>query len=168
MQKETLELQSGDRDAQQSESLQNLTEEIQKVDRDLTQLRQSKEETEQEFAALYTEIGQLFEIFGCTWEEVPDGKTIPTTANAMFCLSAIESQITNMINALFEKTREECMVQDIKPSTFLPDDRPDSQAPGAVKHTPALTKQPDAVGKVAESTKPLSIEELREMLGQFE
>jgi chromosome segregation ATPase len=166
LQKEALELQIAQRDVDESSALQRLTDEIVKVGAELAEMSKTKEDTAAEFAALYREIDSLFNTLGCSWDDAPDGKTTPTAANSMFCLSAIEGKISTLVGTIFDKTKTECMVRDVKPASFLPEDRPDSQSVGSNKHASGGVKPPDkeVSAKLAESTRPLSIEELRRLL----
>jgi chromosome segregation ATPase len=161
LQYDTLVAQTSANDQRQSGLLEKLTAKIQKVDSDLTSSRDLKEANDAEFASAYTEIEAIFNTLECKWDDSPDGKTTVTPVNAMFCLCAIEAVIADQISATFDKTRLECNLKDIKPSTFLPEPS-ETHAPAKTAQTRASDKE-NAV-KFTDAAKPLSIEELRALL----
>jgi hypothetical protein len=169
LQHQVLVAQTSASDEEQSALLDRLTQDIQKVDADLEEARQMKAANDAEFASAYVQIEGLFNLLGCPWDDAPDGKATATPQNSMFCLSAIESAIAEMMNALFEKTKLECGVKGIKPSSFLPEGveiQPQVSTLLTKHPVAAATKSPerDSTAKVADAVKPLSIEELRALL----
>jgi hypothetical protein len=163
LQHEALVAQTTASDEDQSAMLERLTDEIQKVDQELVGLQEQKAANDTEFASVYTEVEAIFNLLGCSWDDTPDGKTVVTPLNSMYCLSAIEGELVAMMNNVFEKTKLECSFKDIKPTTFLPD----SSDAALARHTTGATavqRAPEKEGKVADASKPLSLEELRSML----
>jgi chromosome segregation ATPase len=160
MQRNVLFIQAEAGEEQQSAILDRLTKDIQQVEAELNALTSRKAEDEAEFREIYTDIGALFTDLGCSWDEAPDGKTTVTPGNSMFCLSGIEGIVAEMIGQMYEKTRSFCSWHDIKPTGFLPNDR------GHVSHSASGPKPPEkeVAAKVTDSTRSLSIEELRSML----
>jgi hypothetical protein len=108
----------------------------------------------------------MFNSLKCSWEGSPDENARVNPANAMFCLSMIETKISDMMSAVYEKVKVECMVRDIKASSFLSDDAKLQEPSTAIKHgvPPKTTQDRELAGKVGESSKPLSLEEMRAML----
>jgi hypothetical protein len=100
----------------QSEDLESLTGEIQEVEADLSRIRDEKAHNESEFSAVYVQIEKITNALGCPWDETPDGKTTTTAANAFHCLSLAPNAIAKMVKKLYEKTKQECNVKDIKPA----------------------------------------------------
>jgi chromosome segregation ATPase len=163
LQREVLSNQSNVSEEQQSKELEDVTAEIQVVDDLLSQIEEKKAKNEREFASVYTEIEEIFTLLKCQWSEAPDGKTTVTPANAMFCLSLIEVSISEVVNQIFEKARMECNLRDIKPASFLPDERSESTAVSR-GHPQTRQVQEKLVGKVGDSLRPLSLEEMRALI----
>jgi hypothetical protein len=163
LQHRSLVLQTNANDEEQSVALEELTTAIQQVDADLTTARDEKAARDVEFASVYTEVEAVFNLLACDWTDAPDGKTTVTPLNAMFCLSAIEGKITEMMNTVFEKTRLECSFMDIKPASFIADG---TDAQTVAKHPSSIgTRTPEKEpARVVDSPKPLSLDELRAML----
>jgi DNA repair exonuclease SbcCD ATPase subunit len=171
LQHEALVSQTRDSDEEQSGMLEKLTSDIQKAEQDLADIQQQKAANDTEFASVYTEVGEIFNLLGCSWDDAPDGKTVVTPLNSMFCLSAIETQIAEMMNNVFEKTKLECSFKDIKPLSFLPESADSASAGGAARHsapvgsaTAPRAPEKEPAGKIAEAAKPLSLDEIRRML----
>jgi hypothetical protein len=101
-------------------------------------------------------------VLKCEWEGSADGKAQVTPANAMFCLSTIERHIADVMNIVFEKARMECNLRDIKPSSFLPDERSEVMSRGHPQSRQIQEKE--LVGRVADSVRPLSLEEMRSLI----
>jgi hypothetical protein len=153
-------------DESQSEALEQLTAEIQVVDTELVTIRQEKLKSEEEFQCVYSEIDRMFNSLKCEWADAPDAHTTVTPANAMFCLARIEVKIADMISNVYEKTKVECLTRDIKPSSFLSDDQKPQDSATLSKHSIATkpVQEKELLGKVADASKPFSLEEMRLML----
>lgn len=165
LQKEQLLAQTEDNEVEQSEELANLTREIQVVDGNLKEVRSKRAKNEADFASVYSDIESIFTMLKCSWDEAPDGKTSVTPANAMFCLSAIETELAAMMNDVLEKTRMECGLREIQPSSFLPEEP--AHQPALVSRHITQTRavqEKELAGKVADTTKPLSMEEMMAMI----
>jgi chromosome segregation ATPase len=84
LQHQALLAQATASDEEQSEMLQKLTDDIQKVERELVNLQEQKAASDTEIAAVYTEVETLFNLLGCSWDDAPDGKTVVTPLNSMY------------------------------------------------------------------------------------
>jgi hypothetical protein len=168
LQHQVLMAQVTSTDESQAGLLEKLTNDIQKVDAELKDAQDQKIANDAEFASAYVEIENIFKLFECKWDDAPDGKTTTTPLNSMFCLSAIETAIVNLMNAVFEKTKMECGYRDIKPSSFIPE-QSEAQGQGLVTSkytaiTMVRTGEKEPGGKVAEAVRPMSVDELRALL----
>jgi chromosome segregation ATPase len=160
----TLAAEGAANEREESIDLRELVAEIQSADSDLTGLRSQQEATDQEFTSVYSEIGDMFRVLECTWDDSPDGKQSVTPANSMFCLSQIEAAITDTIHSVFERARNECISRDTKPASFAQEAVADpSFSSFAAKH-PTRTPEREGAPRLVDSPKPLLIEELRAML----
>jgi hypothetical protein len=160
LQRKALLAQTEEGEGQQSEELEKLTNEIQTVDSDLTAIREQKTRNENEFTSVYVQINKLMNLLGCPWDEAPDAKTTATPANAFHCLSLIEAVIADKVKTVYEKAKQECTFKDIKPASFLTDERPEI---GSTRSTLRLADK-EIAGKVAEASRPLTVEELRSLV----
>ena len=167
LQKEQLLAQTEDHEIEQSGELEELTVEIQGLDRELKATKAKRQKNEADFASVYSDIESIFQMLGCSWDEAPDGKTTVTPANAMFCLSSIETEIAAMMNQVVSNTKLACGMRDIKPSSFLPEDQAQPQPAAVVSRHITQTRvvqEKELAGRVADTTKPLSMEEMMAML----
>ena len=165
LQRDSLLAQREDNELEQSEELQELTGNIQEVDMELADVRHEKEKNMEAFASIYKGIESMFNMLECKWSDSPDGKAGISPTNAMFCLSSIETAVADMMNSVLEKTKLECNLRDIKPLSFI---QGGEQSPQATMTrqlvTSRVVQEKELAGKVADSTKPLSIEEMMAML----
>lgn len=167
LQRSALLTQTEQSDEKQSSDLMELTMTIRDVDAELQSIQTQREKNESEFTAVYTEIDALFNMFECTWDESPDGKTTATPANAMFCLSGIESAVAEIMSKVVSEANMQCGMQDIKPSSFLHEDQQQPAQGHAVSRHIGPTRavqEKELAGRVADSAKPLSREEMMAML----
>jgi hypothetical protein len=164
LQREALTAANYENDQEQSAVLEGVTAEIQEVDTELDGIRAEKERNETEFASVYVEIEKIVRLLGCSWSETPDDKSTTTPANAFYCLSIVETAIADMVNAVYERTKQECVCKDIRPSSFLPEDRTDVTGGRVNPIQSKLVTDRELASKIGESTKPLTLEELRAML----
>lgn len=166
LQKNALLAQADTSEVQQSEQLEHLTSDIQEVDKELAEITAKKEQNEEEFSSVYSEIESIFNMLNCSWADAPDGKATITSSNAMFCLSLIETAIADMVNMIYEKTKLECNLRDVVPSSFLHEDPTMSQGVVVSRHMgqTRAAQEKELAGRVADTTKPLSIEEMMAML----
>ncbi|OHT01032.1 hypothetical protein TRFO_07705 [Tritrichomonas foetus] len=150
------------KDDEQSEKFQELTNKIENITNQLNEVNETKAKNEAEFTSIYEAIQKLFEFYECSWDEAPDETHRVGPMNAMFCLSQIENAIANMMNEICEKTKVLYQMRGQDPKSLLVDDK--SDASQAKSHTKAverdLTKE-----KCIESNKPLTLEEMRALLG---
>jgi hypothetical protein len=168
LQRDALLAQTQSTEEEQSIVLEHLTEEIQKVDGELNAIRTEKSTNETQFQAVYQEIEAIFNCLNCSWEQAPDGKATTTPANALFCLSTVESIIADFANRVYEATKTQyCMGK----SVALPAE-PQTQEPATITKHPTvgskitIAPEKEVPGKVPESNRPLSIEEMIEFLEQ--
>jgi flagellar biosynthesis chaperone FliJ len=171
LQRDALLAQTASSEEEQSLVLQQLTDEIQRVDGQLRAIEDEKAANETQFQAVYEEIEAVFTCLGCSWNDAPDGKTTTTPANSSFCLSSIETVIAQMANQVYQKTKMEALT---RPEAFAapPDPAqppPVDPAPPSAKHPVIVSKSglsPEKEGglRVVESNKPLSLDELRRSL----
>jgi hypothetical protein len=164
MQRESLTVLTFDSEQEQSAVLEGVTADIQAVDTDLEGIRAEKERNETEFASVYVEIEKIVRLLGCSWSETPDDKATTTPANAFYCLSIVETAIADMVNAVYERTKQECVCKDIRSSSFLPEDRTDVTGGRPTQGQSKLVTDRELASKIGDSTKPLTLEELRAML----
>jgi chromosome segregation ATPase len=164
LQYDKLKVQTTVVDGRKSEELKDLTLVIQKLDEELTEIRDKRAHNEAEFESVYSEIENIFNLLGCSWEESPDGKTTASPTNAMFCLSLIEVALADMMNNVYEKTKMECALRDIKPSQFLQEDRAESAVLARGHVPPRQVQEKELAARVADSNRPLSLEEMRALL----
>jgi chromosome segregation ATPase len=162
LQREALMAQSQSSEEGQSAVLEKLTEDIQDVEADLENIHDEKENNEREFASVYVQIEKIVNLLRCSWDATPDAKSTTTAANAFYCLSIVETSISEIVNQIYERTKQECAFKDIKPSSFLPEDRSDAVG-GRITQTKTVNDREMAV-KVGEATRPLTLEELRAMI----
>jgi chromosome segregation ATPase len=148
-------------EGQQSVTLVKLTKDIEEVDAELTAIQQQKTDSEVKFTSMYASISEIFNLLGCKWDDSPDGKSTVTPANSMFCLSSIENIVADMIKVVYEQARlSDNLRRENRPSGAS-DERaePPTIAP---KHSLAtLPRQGEREGA---GTKPLSIDEIRDLL----
>lgn len=168
LQKEQLLAQTEDTEVEQSGELEELTMEIQDVDGKLKEVKAKRTKNEEDFASVYSDIESVFTMLNCSWDDSPDGKTTVTPGNAMFCLSAIETEIAALMQCVQQRTRQECMSRDIAPSSFLPEDQAQPQPAMVSRHITQTraVQEKELAGKVADTTKPLSMEEMMAMLDE--
>jgi hypothetical protein len=167
LQKKALNERADSDEVEQSQVLEKLAAEIQRVGTDLDQIWAQKEANESEFESLYTKIGMVFNELGCSWENTPDGKTLTTPSNVLHCLSLIETSIAGMMNTTYEKTKLECAARDIKISAFVSDEQAQKHpATSSASGRPGPEKE--LAGKITEANRPLSLEEVRGMLEPME
>jgi hypothetical protein len=67
-----------------------------------------------------------------------------------------------MVNQVYERTKQECAFKDIKPASFLPEDRVEG-ATGSRTQV-KLSNDRELAGKIGDASKPLTLEELRAMI----
>jgi hypothetical protein len=101
-------------------------------------------------------------LLGCPWTGTPDNKSTTTSANAFYCLSIAETAIADIVNQIYERTKQECSDKDIKPSDFGSDERQE----GTRSQTAGVKLAPDRelASKVADAARPMSLEEIRAMI----
>lgn len=165
LQHESIMAQVEKGDADQSDRLAEMTQTISETESELHQIESAREKEDQEFQEVYNEIESLFNSLGCSWNESPDEKANVTPANAMFCLSAIEATLADIMNNVADKATTQYQLRGVDPKSIGAEDSKSeamrSQIHKSLANEPAIpqvTKQP------IESSKPLSIEELRAML----
>jgi chromosome segregation ATPase len=170
MQRQTLLAQADFTDQEQSTELAKITQKIGEVDSELTCIQDQQTKNATAFTSVYAEIETLFNMLECKWDQSPDGNTSITAANAMFCLSLIEVSIADCMGTLFETVKRECAFKDIRPANLIVE-APPVEAPAGIR--PSITAKPGMValsqdkelaGRVADSTHPMSLDELRAML----
>ena len=160
LQYESLQSQSEEKEEGKKEELTELTRKIQEIDQQLSLAKEKKEKSQSDFTSVYTEIEQLFNSLECSWDESPDDKTNVTATNVMFALSSIESKIAAMMNRVAEKTKVQYVNSGIsKFSSMNSIDTISRQ--GTTRGAPAK----DTQSRIADSSRPMSIEEIRAMLG---
>jgi hypothetical protein len=155
-QRKLLSRQITDGEHDQGTLLDRLTADITRVTQELEAIQQQHVADGAKFAAIYTGVEEIFNLLRCKWDEAPDAKTTATPANSMFCLSAIETVIAEMIALVYEKAITRCNLDNIKPSSFIQEDK--AQEPlvqGAPRESPA---------RIIDPSRPLSLEEIRDIL----
>jgi hypothetical protein len=129
--------------------------------------REQKAASDAGFAPVHVEIEVIFDFLECKRNESPDGQSRAMPLNSMFCLSGIEAILTKMMRAVFDKVKSKCTYEDVKLSSFLPEQEKDD-VQIASKHSTARTcaKSLDKEGflKLADAGEPLSLAELCAML----
>lgn len=152
-------------DSEQKEQLNLITEKLKSVNDQLQEAKDGKEKNEAEVSGVYSQIEGLFNKLDCNWESSPDEKTAVTPNNAMFCLSEIESTISEMMNSIVEKARYQYNIRGIQDlNSLVSDEKSDSAAMKPAIHTKGTTEkdQPKVFDGIS---KPMSIEEMRALLG---
>jgi predicted nucleic acid-binding Zn-ribbon protein len=163
-QRRELQKQLQGTEGQQSTALLKLTTDIEKVDEELTAIQQQKTDGEVKFAAIYSSVGEIFDLLACKWDESPEGKSTMTSANSMFCLSSIENVTTSMINFVYERAK---LADSLRGDTRPPGAQDETGEPAATistEHSVASLPAREGAIRVADTTKPLSIDEIRNLL----
>jgi DNA repair exonuclease SbcCD ATPase subunit len=164
LQRQALIAQTQLDDGEQSKILEKLTAEIQKVAAELQEIQTEKASNEIEFESVYTEIGNIFNVLGCSWENAPDGKTTATPSNSLFCLSQIESAIAEMMKNAYERTRMQALGRgDFKISEYISEEMIEQ-----MKHPSTtvakIVPDKEITGKFADANRPLTLDEMRRLL----
>lgn len=164
LQHRTLLSQTETGDQVQGKEIQGLTREIAGLDDELQEMDARRVAEEGSFSSVYTEIESLFNALACDWSESPDGKTTVSPANAMFCLSLIEVVMAEMMAQVYQQASIQCQMNSIRSSSLLPE----PPAPVPVAHRGVVQQrvvhEKELAGKVADTTKPLTVEEMMAML----
>jgi hypothetical protein len=147
---------------QRNLELQEVTKDIRTLDEKIEEVQLRKAKNEREIGAMYSLIEEIFGLLKCSWDDSPDGRSSLTGANAMFCLSAIERALSDVVNQVVERAKMECTLRDLRPLSFLPDERGESVSRGHMQTRQAHEKE--LVSRVADNVRPLSLEEMRAMI----
>ncbi|OHS96134.1 hypothetical protein TRFO_37717 [Tritrichomonas foetus] len=151
-------------DEQQKSELEELTVEIKNADDDLTEVKELEEKNKSEFEAVYQEIQTLFETLGCSWDHAPDESQKVQNVNAMFCLGAIENSMAEMMGNVAEKVKYMYSMRGITDySTILTSEQQELASQKALHTKSTEIKE---APKLPEMSKPLTIEEMMQMLNQ--
>jgi chromosome segregation ATPase len=147
---------------EQSVRLSELTEKLNAVSEELAAGESQLEREREEFQEIYTKLEDLFNTLGCSWEGSPDMKEAVSDLNAMWCLGLIENTLTGTMNEVFEQARIQYTETGKEVRMPGSDSGLDGSA-GRGGHL-RLTIEREVAGKTADATKPLTLDELRELL----
>lgn len=158
--KERLDEQSQLTEEEQSVVLAKLTEEINETERALAQRKGDFHKQRDEFKVIYAKLEDMFNTLGCSWDDSPDEKSTLTPNNAMWAMSRIEEKMSEVMNQVYDQARIQFAStgQDMKVSAI---DETRSEVAKSPPHRNIADR--DLTSKV-ESTRPLTIEELKELL----
>jgi DNA repair exonuclease SbcCD ATPase subunit len=148
-------------DEQQSERLRNLTRQVRQTQEELDTSKASYDQEVGEFLQIYRRLERLFDAVGCSWDGAPDEKTTVTQVNVMFVLGQVELKITEVMEAVYDRTMTQQETRGTESRLTLSDDKGADSSARLITHT---ASQRDTIGKSVEATRPLTIEEIRELL----
>ena len=149
-------------DSEQKDDLEDLTENIKHADEDLVEIKEQEAKNKSEFQAVYEEIGNLFNTLECSWDNAPDESQTVSPSNAMFCLSQIENAMAEMMGNVAEKVKYMYSMRGITDySTILTSEQ---QEAAAQKIAHARAMETKEAPKLPEMSKPLTLEEMMQML----
>jgi hypothetical protein len=94
-------------DEEQSNHFTRLTGQIGVATRELEQSRKTYQQETDEFREIYEKTQVLFETFGCSWEECPDGRSTVNIANVTWVLEVLEKQMAETMNAIFDEVTKQ-------------------------------------------------------------
>jgi uncharacterized coiled-coil DUF342 family protein len=151
-------------ESEQSARLSELTEKLNATSGELAAGKTRLESEQKEFQEIYTKLEDLFNLLGCSWEGSPDMKEVISDLNTMWCLGLIENSLTGIMKEVFEQASIQYTEtgQDVK----LPASEGGLEGAGSAGkggHL-RLTIEREVAGKTPDSTRPLTLEELRELL----
>ena len=164
--KTELDEQANMTEEEQSECLAKLTDQINEIESELKEKNAQYESEVDEFKQIYEKLEKLFHALNCTWEDAPDAKDHITPANAMWVMSSIEKRIAEIMNTVFDQARIQFATtgQEIKLGTAELETRSDVNLTRMSLSHQRMTADREVIGKAVEATRPLTIEELRELL----
>lgn len=142
--------------------LQEITKNINLTDHELSELKQQHKAEKAEFREIYSKLEDLFNTLGCSWADSPDEKESITTANAMFVMTTIEETLMDMMRETCDKARMQYAVRFPDLQSTMIDDKTDLSITRSPGHS--RTIQDREIPKQIESTKPLTLDEIRELL----
>jgi uncharacterized phage infection (PIP) family protein YhgE len=151
-------------EGEQSARLSDLTEKLNAVSAELAAGEAQLAQEREEFQEIYVKLEDLFSSLGCSWQGSPDMKEGMSDLNAMWCLSLIEKGLVGIMNDVFEQSRIQYSAtnREVKPATSS-DGALEGSSFGRGGHLRS-TIEKEVAGKTVDATKPLSLEELRELL----
>lgn len=162
LQHSNLERQIDQKDSEQNDDLAMLTLDIKNVNEDLEEAKEEADRYSTETDAIYQGIQDLFNELGCSWDETPDEHRDVTQINAMYCLSNIESGLAQLMEEVAEKVKYiYSMRGNTDFSTLLANEPPETTSMKQLMHTKPIEKEQP---KLPESSKPMSVEEMMELL----
>ena len=162
LQHDKLQQQIDVKDNEQSETFQEITKKIENVTNQLKETTLLKEKNEEDFKSIYSAIERLFDFYECSWDEAPDESRHVGPLNAMYCLSAIETQAAIIMNQVCEKAKVLFQMRGQDPKSLVTDERSDTSAIRQA-HSRVVDKESFNI-KCIDSNKPLSLEEMRALL----
>jgi hypothetical protein len=147
-------------DEEQCQRLQKLTRQITQTQAEFDTAKVAYDQEVDEFQQIYPRLERLFNAVGCSWDGAPDGKETVTQVNVIFVLSQVELKIAEVMEAVCYRTRMQEAERGTETRLTLTDDRADSSA----RLTAHSIAQRESIGKSIEANRPLTIEEIRELL----
>lgn len=147
---------------QLNEKLQEITTDINTTSNELQELKQQHQTDLAEFNEIYEKLQDLFNTLGCSWDNSPDEKEQITQTNSMFVMTTIEKTLMEMMRDTCDKARMQYAVRYADPSSILAEEKGDAAASRASTHQ--RTAQDREIPKNIESTRPLTLEEIRDLI----
>ncbi|OHT10251.1 hypothetical protein TRFO_04256 [Tritrichomonas foetus] len=147
---------------QLSEKLTVITNNINSTSQELNDLKTQHKKDKTEFKEIYEKLEDLFNELGCSWEHAPDEKKHITIANSRFVMTTIEKCLMEMMRDTCDKARMQYAVRYADPQSILADDRTETTVSRISLHQ--RSSQDREIPKSIESTRPLTLEEIRELL----
>jgi hypothetical protein len=148
---------------EQGVKLAQLTEQIESVKGDLAKTKDTYHKERTEFTEIYQKITELFKAIGCSWDGAPDEKTSVCDATAMFALSTIEKQIAHVMNEVFDQARSQIEAGGGEMRPAQGEEKTEISAGKSTAHLRNVAER-ELANRTQEATRPLTIEELRELL----
>ena len=129
---------------------------------ELKELKQQHKTDLAEFNEIYEKLEDLFNSLGCSWDNSPDEKNTITQGNSMFVMTTIEKTLMEMMRDTCDKARMQYAVRYADPSSILAEEKTDAAVSRASVHN--RTTQDREIPKNIESTRPLTLDEIRDLI----
>lgn len=152
---------------QQTEQLKELTKQINEYSVKVKSLRESHEKNKGEFKKVYDKLEHFFNKLECSWDDSPDEKSHITTGNAMYALVTIEKRVADLMNEVCDRAQIQYQEKLQDPASLLGSDEKTSES--AVSRSPnhGRTNQDREISsKTIEATRPMTLDEIRDLLGE--